>query len=526
MTVLKAEDYPRSIPIGKQGENGITQVTFDITSWTSTYTDGQFELVLRRPVDREVYLVATENDGSTLTWTVSDTDTLNCGNGAVEIIWRNGEDVAKLKEYSLHVKPSLSAVIGAAPTYVQSWLEKILAAAEKLIPTIGTDGNWYIGGEDTGKPSRGADGTIGKDGKDGVSPTAKVEQTTTGATLTVTDGSGTTTANLKDGTSPTAKVEQTSTGATVTVTDASGTTTANLTNGKDGATGATGAKGDKGDKGDTGAAFTYADFTAEQLAALKGEKGDKGDTGAQGAQGEQGIQGIQGIQGEKGETGAAGAKGDKGDTGATGAAGKDGTSCTHSWSGTTLTVTSASGTSSADLKGDKGADGSDATVTKDNVVAALGYTPAYLEKPYVLINKVTLTETVDTIEINKDSDGNEFNLAHAYVKITQDGSITNTRSCSSYFWISTDDGAKGLYLYIQYVMEIAKKYAVMWAHNYGERVEYEYNQISTVSDSSGEIISSGSTNKMLKNPKIYSVLLYTSAGFPVGITVEVYGVRA
>lgn len=34
--------------------------------------------------------------------------------------------------------------------------------------------------------------------------------------------------------------------------------------------------------------------------------------------------------------------------------GKDGVSATHSWNGTTLTVTSASGTSSANLKGDKG----------------------------------------------------------------------------------------------------------------------------------------------------------------------------
>lgn len=37
-----------------------------------------------------------------------------------------------------------------------------------------------------------------------------------------------------------------------------------------------------------------------------------------------------------------------------GKSGKDGVSCTHSWNGTTLTVTSASGTSSANLKGDKG----------------------------------------------------------------------------------------------------------------------------------------------------------------------------
>lgn len=49
-----------------------------------------------------------------------------------------------------------------------------------------------------------------------------------------------------------------------------------------------------------------------------------------------------------------GSKGTKGDKGDTGANGKDGTSVTHSWNGTTLTVTSASGTSSADLKGDKG----------------------------------------------------------------------------------------------------------------------------------------------------------------------------
>ena len=34
--------------------------------------------------------------------------------------------------------------------------------------------------------------------------------------------------------------------------------------------------------------------------------------------------------------------------------GEDGFSCTHSWNGTTLTVTSASGTSSANLQGQKG----------------------------------------------------------------------------------------------------------------------------------------------------------------------------
>ena len=101
----------------------------------------------------------------------------------------------------------------------------------------------------------GTDGSDGAPGKDGVSPTAKVEQTETGATVTVTDASGTTTATLTngkngtngtDGVSPTAKVEQTETGATVTVTDASGTTTATLTNGKNGTNGTDGAPGKDG----------------------------------------------------------------------------------------------------------------------------------------------------------------------------------------------------------------------------------------------------------------------------------------
>ena len=85
--------------------------------------------------------------------------------------------------------------------------------------------------------------------------------------------------------------------------------------------------GNKGDKGDKGDAFTYSDFTTEQLAALKGEKGDTGETGPQGEQG------------------------------SSGADGKDGVSVTHSWNGTILTITSASGTSSADLKGEKGLKG-------------------------------------------------------------------------------------------------------------------------------------------------------------------------
>ena len=84
---------------------------------------------------------------------------------------------------------------------------------------------------------------------------------------------------------------------------------------------------------------TYAD--------LKGERGERG------AQGERGLQGIQGIQGQRGVQGERG---------------KDGTSVTHKWNGTTLEITSASGTSSADLKGATGAQGVQGEPGKDYVL--------------------------------------------------------------------------------------------------------------------------------------------------------------
>ena len=77
-------------------------------------------------------------------------------------------------------------------------------------------------------------GVQGVKGDDGISPTVSVEQTDTGCTVTVTDASGTTTANLingTDGVSPVANVTPTENGCVVTVIDSSGTTTANLSNG-------------------------------------------------------------------------------------------------------------------------------------------------------------------------------------------------------------------------------------------------------------------------------------------------------
>ena len=71
--------------------------------------------------------------------------------------------------------------------------------ADGITPTIGQNGNWYLGDVDTGKPSRGIQGETGQTGEDGYSPTATVTQVSGGATISITDKNGTTTANIFNG---------------------------------------------------------------------------------------------------------------------------------------------------------------------------------------------------------------------------------------------------------------------------------------------------------------------------------------
>ena len=109
--------------------------------------------------------------------------------------------------------------------------------ADGITPSIGDNGNWYLGSTDTGKPSRGEKGDTGEKGEKG------------------------------------------DTGAT----------------GPTGQKGDTGPQGLKGDKGDTGPAGPKGD-TGD--AGPAGPKGDTGDTGPQGPTGATGAQGPAGADGK------------------------------------------------------------------------------------------------------------------------------------------------------------------------------------------------------------------------------------
>lgn len=169
--------------------------------------------------------VSVSEDGSAAASVGED---LPRGKSAYEIAKENGFDGTEAEWLA-----SLKGEPGAAGTNGKD-------GENGETPYVGENGNWFIGEDDTGKPSRGAKG---EPGRDGVTPTFSIESVETGEPGTDADVTMT-------GDAPNHGLRFV------------------IPRGDKGARGSPGAKGDKGEPG------------AKGEPGSPGAKGDKGDTGA------------------------------------------------------------------------------------------------------------------------------------------------------------------------------------------------------------------------------------------------------
>ena len=186
--------------------------------------------------------------------------------------------VGNLNELNTEEKANLVAAINEAltksggeiaPADVQKIVDDYLkanppgagaAGKDGTTPTIGENGNWYLGDTATGNPSRGAAGapgaagTPGKDGTDGHTPAITAEKS---GKITTIKADGTTIATISDGTD--------------------GTNGADGAPGKDGSPGAAGKDGTTPTIGENGNWYLGDTDTGKPSRGAAGENGDTGD---------------------------------------------------------------------------------------------------------------------------------------------------------------------------------------------------------------------------------------------------------
>ena len=223
----------------------------------------------------------------------------------------------------------------------------VFDGVDGFTPEIGENGNWFIGGVDTGKPSKGKDGFgAGDVGESGATFIPAVD---TDGNLSWSNDKGLSnppTVNIKgpkgdrgeqgiqgEPGAQGEKGERGTEGDTPVIGSKGSGYIGGVDTGKP-SQGAPGASSGEGGTGENGATFTpsldengnlswsndkgLANPATVNIKGPKGPQGEKGDTGAQGPQGEKGDTGAQGPQGEKGDIGPQGPQGEKGDIGASG----------------------------------------------------------------------------------------------------------------------------------------------------------------------------------------------------------------
>ena len=113
------------IYLGRQGEKQAREIVFDLSALREKYGTGTATLYHQRSKDPAPYLIA-ETTGTTMTWTVSETDTVYAGIGYCEFRYTFGtEGLSKSTMFATNVKGSLSGDV-IIPAALQAWYDALI----------------------------------------------------------------------------------------------------------------------------------------------------------------------------------------------------------------------------------------------------------------------------------------------------------------------------------------------------------------------------------------------------------------
>ena len=114
-----------AITLGRRGENEVTQVVVDFSSWVEEFGAGVITLLAMRSRDSSAYPIVLTLDGSTATWDVTSTDTAFKGSGRAEFIYTIGEQIAKSVVFNTVVMQDIGEPSETPPDPYEDWLERL-----------------------------------------------------------------------------------------------------------------------------------------------------------------------------------------------------------------------------------------------------------------------------------------------------------------------------------------------------------------------------------------------------------------
>ena len=127
--MIKTDANPGEIiSLGICGENNARQIVFDISDWLDTYGPGTAYLVARRSGDVAPYPAVVEQDGSSVTWTLTSADTGKSGHGQAELVYTIGGTIVKSRVWDTYTADALTGNTETPPDPASGWVEQVLAA--------------------------------------------------------------------------------------------------------------------------------------------------------------------------------------------------------------------------------------------------------------------------------------------------------------------------------------------------------------------------------------------------------------
>lgn len=119
------------IPLGRQGENEVTTIKFDVSGWAEEYGDGAFELLHERCMDSAPYAcpISVDTANEVIEWVVRNSDTAYKGRGTAQLVYIVNASVAKSVLYYTSTLASIDADMEFPDPY-EDWLVQMHEDAE------------------------------------------------------------------------------------------------------------------------------------------------------------------------------------------------------------------------------------------------------------------------------------------------------------------------------------------------------------------------------------------------------------